>query len=96
MLREGLADSFISRSLRAAAFAAAICSRRTDDEDFVAPGAGALTLGAVTDFSLFCRGANVSPNAGRAFVGLAASVLLAKGLEGDVAPGDGGTIDLEV
>lgn len=96
MLREGFAESFISRSLRAAAFAAAICSRRADDEDFAAAGARALVLDAATGFSFFCGGANVSPNAGRAFVGLAASVLLADGLDGDVGPGDGGTIDFEL
>jgi hypothetical protein len=82
--------------LRAAAFAAAICSRRTDDEDFAAVEAGPLLFDATAGFSFFCRGANVSPNAGLVFVGLAASVLLAEGLDGDVAPGDGGTIDFEV
>jgi len=96
MLREGFADSPISRSLRAAAFAAAICSRSADDEDFAAAGAGALVLDTATGLSFFCGGAKALPNAGRTFVGLAASVLLAEGLDGDVAPGDGGTTDLEL
>lgn len=96
ILREGFPDSFISRSLRAAAFAAAICSRRADDDDFAAAGAGALVVDAATGFSFFWGGANALPNAGRAFVGLAASVLLGDGLDGDVGPGDGGTIDLEL
>ena len=53
-------------------------------------------LDAAIGFSFFCRAANASPRAGRDFVGLAASVLLAEGLDGEVAPGDGGTIDLEL
>lgn len=96
MLREGFPDSPISRSLRAAAFAAAICSRRADDDDFAAAGAGALVLDAATGFSFFCGAAKASPKAGRGFVGLAASVLLAEGLDGEVAPGDGGTVDREL
>lgn len=95
MLRVGFADSFISRSLRAAAFAAAICSRRIEDDDFAAPAAGALAPDAIAGFSFFCKGANVSPNPGRGFEGLADSVLLTCGLDGDANPGDGGTDDFE-
>lgn len=95
-MREGLADPF-SRSLRAAAFAAAICSRRTDDEDFTVLEAGGLLLGAGAGagFSFFCIGANASASAGRGFDGLADNVLLSCGLDGDAAPGDGGTDALE-
>ena len=82
--------------MRAAAFAAAICSRRTDEEDFAALEVGALVLDATAGLSFFWGGANASPNAGLDLIGLAASVLLAEALDGDVAPGDGGTSDFEV
>lgn len=52
MLRAGLAASF-SRSLRAAALAAAICSLKTEEEDFAVLGTGGLLLDGGTSFSLF-------------------------------------------
>lgn len=94
MFRAGLVAS-ISRSLRAAALAAAICSLKTEDEDFTVLGARGLLLDNGAGFSLFCIGGKVSPSAGRTFGGRAETLLMACGLDGDVTSGDCGTAGLE-
>lgn len=94
ILRAGLAASF-SRSLRAAALAAAICSLKTEDEDFAALGTVVLLLDDRAGFSFFCVGAKVSPNAGRAFGGRADTLLMACGFDGDDTSVDCGTAGLE-
>jgi len=85
--RAGLAASF-SRSFRAAALAAAICSLKTEDEDFAVLGTGVLLLDDGAGFSLFCVGAKASPSAGRAFGGRADTLLRACGFDGDSKSGD--------
>jgi hypothetical protein len=91
IFRAGLAASF-SRSLRAAALAAAICSLKTEDEDLAVPETGALLLDDRAGFSFFCVGTKASPSAGRAFGGRADTLLMACGFDGDIASG---TADLE-
>lgn len=91
VFRAGLAASF-SRSLRAAALAAAICSLKTEEEDFAPLGTVDLLLDDGTAFSLFCVGANASPSAGRAIGGRADTLLTACGFDGDITSG---TADLE-
>jgi len=93
MFRAGLFASF-SRSLRAAALAAAICSLKTEDEDFAVLGTIGLLLDKGAGFSFFCVGIAPSPSAGRAFGGRADTLLIACGLDGEVASGDCGTADL--
>lgn len=86
---DGLCDS-LSRSLRAAALAAAICSRKAEDEDFTGGGADDPGFDAGGTVSFFAIGAKASPTAARGFEGLAASVLLA-GFDGEAGFGNGGT-----
>jgi hypothetical protein len=65
----------LALSFRAAAFAAAICSRNAVDDAFVPPETARLE--GVDGFGeAAASGANASPRAGRAFEGLAASVVL--------------------
>jgi hypothetical protein len=90
----GLAAPF-SRSFRAAALAAAICSLKTEDEDFAAPDAGTLLLDVKAGFSFFCKGVGASPNVGRAFGGRAETLLKTCGFDGDKRSGDCGTAGLE-
>jgi hypothetical protein len=92
MFRAGLVASF-SRSLRAAALAAAICSLRAEEEDFAVPETGALLLDDRVGFSLFCVGAKASPSAGRAFGGRADTLLMVCGFDGDNTSGTADLVD---
>lgn len=86
----------LSFSLRAAAFAAAICCRSAADEEeagFAASEASCETAGALVALA---GGAKASPSAGLSLPGRAERVLLVPAFVGEGALGDGGTAVFEL